>query len=278
VRRAELDDERRFLLASLEDLERERAAGDISDGDYQALRDRYTRRAAEVLRALGGPGDAPAAATVPGGAPLEDTGGRAGGSDRPTRADRDSRPRRPRALAVMGVVTLLGALAVVVVLRSAGERLPGQTASGSVRLSGAEQRSQALAQAETLETEGEAAQALQLYRQVLAADPTQVEALSESGWLEFQAGVQAKDAAVLSRAQGDEQAAVRADPGAYAPHLYLGSMLLAEGDAKDAVAQYRQFLADSPPAAKLQPAEPYITRAFTQAGLAAPAFPPSAAG
>ena len=50
--RAELDDERSFLLDSLEDLERERAAGDLSDADYEVLRDRYTRRAAEVLRAL----------------------------------------------------------------------------------------------------------------------------------------------------------------------------------------------------------------------------------
>ena len=52
--RAELEDERSFLLDSLEDLERERAAGDLSDADYEVLRDRYTRRAAEVLRALDG--------------------------------------------------------------------------------------------------------------------------------------------------------------------------------------------------------------------------------
>ena len=52
VTNAELDDERSFLLDSLEDLERERAAGDLSEADYAVLRDRYTRRAAEVLRAL----------------------------------------------------------------------------------------------------------------------------------------------------------------------------------------------------------------------------------
>ena len=40
------------MLDSLEDLERERAAGDLSDADYGALRDRYTQRAAEVLRAI----------------------------------------------------------------------------------------------------------------------------------------------------------------------------------------------------------------------------------
>ncbi len=50
-----LEEERDFLLKSLEDLEAERAAGDISEADYVSLRDDYTARAAEVLRALDAP-------------------------------------------------------------------------------------------------------------------------------------------------------------------------------------------------------------------------------
>ena len=49
-RLAELEEERRFLLGSLVDLEREREAGDVEDADYEALRDGYTARAATVLR------------------------------------------------------------------------------------------------------------------------------------------------------------------------------------------------------------------------------------
>lgn len=49
---AELEEERRFLLHSLADLEREHAAGDVDDVDYRTLKDGYTARAAEVLRAL----------------------------------------------------------------------------------------------------------------------------------------------------------------------------------------------------------------------------------
>ena len=49
---AALEEQRDFLLGSLDDLERERAAGDIDEADYEALRDDYTARAAAVLRAL----------------------------------------------------------------------------------------------------------------------------------------------------------------------------------------------------------------------------------
>ena len=76
---------------------------------------------------------------------------------------------------------------------------------------------------------------------------------------------------MLSDAQQREQAAQRADPGAYAPHLYLGSMYLAERDADEAVAQYRQFLADDPPPAEVQTARGFIDEAFHLAGQPLPA-------
>ena len=177
-------------------------------------------------------------------------------------------------------MAILAAVATLLVAGQATSRLPGQTVSGSVRLSAAQQTRQTLAQAETLEAAGDAPQALRLYQQVLARDPVQVEALSESGWLEFQAGVAGKDPSVLSRAQGLEEEAQRVDPAAYAPHLYLGSMLLAEGDPAGAVAQYRRFLADRPPAATVGSARPFITRAATEAGVPVPSVPaaPPAAG
>ena len=49
-RLAELEDERRFLLRSLRDLDAELAAGDVDVDDYETLRDGYTKRAADVLR------------------------------------------------------------------------------------------------------------------------------------------------------------------------------------------------------------------------------------
>ncbi len=49
---AELEEERRYLLRSLKDLERERAAGDVDDVDYETLKDGYTVRAASVIRQI----------------------------------------------------------------------------------------------------------------------------------------------------------------------------------------------------------------------------------
>ena len=51
-RLAELEEERRFLLRSLDDLDREHAAGDVDKHDYATLRDGYTARAATVIREI----------------------------------------------------------------------------------------------------------------------------------------------------------------------------------------------------------------------------------
>ena len=47
-----LEEERRFLLGSLRDLEREYEAGDVDEVDYHTLKDGYTVRAAAVLRQI----------------------------------------------------------------------------------------------------------------------------------------------------------------------------------------------------------------------------------
>ncbi|HYZ97739.1 MAG TPA: hypothetical protein VE575_03240, partial [Acidimicrobiales bacterium] len=49
---AALEEQRDFLLRSLEDLEREHDAGDVDDHDYAALKDDYTARAARTIRAI----------------------------------------------------------------------------------------------------------------------------------------------------------------------------------------------------------------------------------
>lgn len=53
--RSQLEEQRRFLLTSLRDLDAERHVGDIAEADYLRLRDDYTARAAAVLRALAPP-------------------------------------------------------------------------------------------------------------------------------------------------------------------------------------------------------------------------------
>ena len=269
--RAELDDERAFLLRSIDDLDEELAAGDLSEDDHAVLRDRYVARAAAVLRALERDETDPSSGSTANGSTK--AGAAAPADAPPAPQARPTRAQRRGALFVGVAVVVLAAVSVVVVVTQTGSRLPGDTSSGTVRMARGEQLRRTDAQADTLQSRGDVAGALRLYHQVLAADPTDYDALAQSGWLEFEAGVQARNGAVLAHAQRLEEQAVRADPGAYVAHLYLGSMLLAENDAVGAREQYRQFLSDHPPPAEVRMAAPFIDRAFAATGQPPPPLP-----
>ncbi|HXX90275.1 MAG TPA: hypothetical protein VEI83_08640, partial [Acidimicrobiales bacterium] len=168
--RAQLEDEREFLVRSLRDLEDERAVGDLSPEDYATLQDRYTARTAEVLHALDAIAPSPPAAAVTEGSE--------------PRLPARVRRRRRRLLVATGTAAF-ALLALVAVASATGMRLPGEASSGSPTLGRSQQVQRQLAQAASLEQEGRAADALALYRTVLGEDPTQSQALAESGWLEF---------------------------------------------------------------------------------------------
>jgi tetratricopeptide (TPR) repeat protein len=158
IDRGALEDQRDFLLRSLEDLEREHEAGDVDEHDYAALKDDYTARAASVLRAL----DADQAkVTVPEAA----------------------RSLRRTAVVALGV----GAFALVaglLVAHVSGRRDPGETATGGVRQSTTEALNAALQAG----NEGAFTRAVELYQKVLTTDPDNVEALAYGGWMRFLAG------------------------------------------------------------------------------------------
>ncbi len=101
-----LEAQRAFLLRSLDDLEAERADGNIDDETYARLHGDYTARAAAVLRAIEGDTSAPA------------------GSPPPV-------PAKRRALVIGGVVVFAIAAAVTLAL-TIGPRQPGGTVTGGV--------------------------------------------------------------------------------------------------------------------------------------------------
>jgi tetratricopeptide (TPR) repeat protein len=102
---AALEDQRDFLLRSLADLERERVVGDLDDRDYTTLRDDYTARAAEVLRAI---------------------------EERREAFASNRKPRRMGRLVVSGVaVVALAVCAGVWVAQSSGTRNAGATITGN---------------------------------------------------------------------------------------------------------------------------------------------------
>ena len=96
---AALEEERDFLLDSLADLEHEHDAGDVDDTDYESLKDAYTSRAADVLRAI---------------------------ADRHELLDASKTPRSwARTLITLVIVGVLAVGAGWVVFRNAGTRAPG---------------------------------------------------------------------------------------------------------------------------------------------------------
>ncbi len=149
---AALEEQRNFLLASLDDLERERAAGDIDEHDYEALRDDYTARAAAVLRAL------------------------EAGTARYQAAPR--RGSRRLAAGVLAAVLVLGTGAGILVARSSGSRTGNEEATGDVRL----QVRDLLLEAQDDLAQQEVLDAVMVYDQVLDLQPDNVEALTYRGW------------------------------------------------------------------------------------------------
>ena len=110
--REDLEQERDFLLQSLDDLEAEHDSGGIDDESYQQLHDDYTARAAATIRAL-----------------------RDGVDARPDPVRRAAPRRR---LALISIVVVFALVAGFALAGALGARLPGQTASGNTQSSGEE--------------------------------------------------------------------------------------------------------------------------------------------
>jgi tetratricopeptide (TPR) repeat protein len=210
--RDDLAEQRDFLLRSIEDLDREFEAGDLDEADYRALRDDYTTRAADVLRAMEGTGT-PAPAAPP--------------------------PRRlPRVLWVVGVVTLaIGAGWLVAT--SAGERVAGDAASGSIP----EASTDRIARAQRLVREGDVLEAVKVYDELLDDDPENPVALAERGWL-----ISRVDPSLVDSGLASIEKAIELDPRYAEAHFYRGMILLqSKNDAAAAAQAFETALASDPP-------------------------------
>jgi tetratricopeptide (TPR) repeat protein len=251
-RRWRLEDQRDFLVRSLDDLRAERAAGDIDQADFDALVARDEERLSAV-RAQLAELDRAEAQAPPAPAPPA-----------------PRRRRRRRWLAAVAAVAL-AAGATLLAVELANPRVPGEPATGSTPGTVAAE----LDEAATLVDEGTPAaltQALALYRSVLRAQPDQPQALAETGYLEWEAGFSAADRAQEDQGKALVERSIRVQHDDFAAHLFLGTIELEQDhDARAAVAQYRVFLAEHPPKARVQEAAPLITAAFHSAGAPVPA-------
>lgn len=213
-RLAELEEERRFLLRSLADLEREHAAGDVDDDDYRELRDGYTVRAAATLREI--------------------------------EAGRSALPAKPpvnwRRRIAVGVATL-GLIAIVwtVLAATSAQRLGDQTITGDDQRTPEELL---LAEARSLLATDPAA-AAERYTEVLAAEPDHAEALAYRGWTRW---LTADSTQAAIDAIADLNRAIEAEPTYPDPYCFRGIVMSRLGETAGAVDDLEQCLAHNPPA------------------------------
>jgi len=150
-----------------------------------------------------------------------------------------------RARLVIGIAAAVCFVVAATVLAAslAGIRLPGESATGSVSLSSAQQEQETLDQAAILGSEGRVADAVQLYNQVLQTDPNQPDALTYGGWLVRLAGLSSKNRLVLARGDASVARAVKVAPGYPDGHALLGVILYEDFARPEAAAvQFRDAL------------------------------------
>ncbi len=240
---AQLEEERDLLLRSLDDLEAERAAGDLDDEDYQALHDDYTVRTAAILRRLNSPdGAGPASA---GGDSAEGDGAEQAGEG----------PSSRRVLTVLGLLAV-AVVAGLMLARTAGERGVNDQITGAIDESA---RNKVVRCQELGSTGGDLIGSLECFDEVLADDPSNPEALAYRGWyLLLTAGSlqQAADGSAESEADAVElmaggldylDRAIEADPTYADPLAFRASVYDRLGESQAACADIATLLTLDPP-------------------------------
>lgn len=212
------DESTDFLLQSLQDLDREREAGDIDEDDYLALRDDYTARAASALRA-------------------EQRGQR----PPPTPAPRRSWLQRGLVLAgVAGFALLCG----VLVAQAVGRRDTGEGITGEVTSS----PTQVAARCIRLTGEGQYVEAIPCFQGVLEEDPDNAVARTYLGWTLVLTARQASDALdgdqlteLYVQARNQLDRAVETDPRYADARAFQVILAVGEGRFEEAQRQLELF-------------------------------------
>ncbi len=237
---AALEDQRDFLLASLRDLEREHDAGDLDTVDYETLRDDYTARAAEVLRAIEGRRAALDEAHAPMG-------------------------WRKRLLVLAGVAAF-AVVAGFVVAGALGARGQGDTLSGGVTTKATpSQRAQRCI--EKIQPTAPSA-SLACFKEVLDDDPRNPVALTWSAWaLELSTNfLPAETAAqVQATAVQSVERAIEVDPNYSYARAFRAVMAFRRGEYQLAKTYLEEFRANDPSA----DAQAVITQMDLDAQIAA---------
>ena len=245
---AALEEQRDFLLGSLEDLEREHDAGDLDDGDYRTLKDDYTARAADVIRAI---------------------------DDHRAAFEEAKQPRSlVRTLAVVGGIAVFAVVAGFVVANALGARQAGQTSSGGIAVRETPtQKAQACLDNGSPTDLASATKLQRCFNAVLKTAPDNATALTYKAWvssLTAGLGVLPDEVAATSQLQAEQliDQAVKSDPN-LADARAFRVIINARGGR---YAQAKKYLADfdamNPPASMRQLIEQFGVRDAITKGLA----------
>jgi cytochrome c-type biogenesis protein CcmH/NrfG len=228
-----LSDEIALREASLADAARELRDGELSGEAYEAIVARE-RAAIAVARTR--------LEELASAAPAESQG---------------TRTRKKRYLVV---AALCFALVVGVVLWAAvSPRQAGNSITGSLQLGRAAKIQQLLGEAEADIANANVVAALSAYQQVLSLDATNVQALTQSGWLDFSAGSSDRDVALTTLGVKYLREAVTLAPRNPAPRLYYAIVAdSTPGNRALAKSQFEIFLALKPSLGQLAIAKPFL--------------------
>lgn len=237
--RGALEAERDFLLRSLDDLDDERAAGNVDDGTYQTLRDDYTARAAAAIRSL----DEDTDLTPPDPAPAS---------------------KVVRAVTVGGIIAF-ALIAAFVLTHAIGQRHSGQTITGNSRVASGtttpdpgsslaravrdDPKSYAahIAYARYLLQKRDYTDAIHEFGSAARLDPSQPEPPTYAGWAGALLAQQITNpktrATLLSASLERISEVIKAHPKYPDAYALKGVTLFQfQGDAKQAIPAFQQFL------------------------------------
>jgi tetratricopeptide (TPR) repeat protein len=229
-----LKDQEALLEASLRDAKSELEAGELSLSHYESLVKRDEEALAAVRDAIASWHEAPAKAKT----------------------------KRSHRRVYLLVSLLCFAGVVGFLLYSAlSPRQAGQQITGGLSLSNQEQVNEYLTEAENDVAAGNIQTALVAYQDVLGIDASNIEALTQVGWLDFSAGSAAKNQTVVQTGVNDLQKAIELSPRSAAPRLYYAIVAYSTpGYQKTAKNQFEEFLALKPSSAQLAIAKPFLQK------------------
>ncbi len=233
---AQLRDEIALREASLADAQREVAAGELTGEHFDAISIREgaaldkARRALEVLN----------------------------------NAEATTKVQRPRVRRRRYLVIALVCFAVVLgytLIAATSPRQAGNSDTGNLSLARSQLIARLLSEAEVDVAGGKVVTALSAYQKVLVLEPTNVTALTQSGWLDFSAGSSAAKSNVVKKGIEELERAITVAPRQAAPRLYFAIVAdSTPGNQRTAKSEFAMFLRLKPSAGQLAIAAPFLKK------------------